>query len=179
MGQVRNQRIFAIFIGFIMLSSVAGFAHYGIFASGGNTQTQTQEPQGYTIPTVVERQLGSQEISSVLQQGGVIIQSMYHEDCGSCRIQDQTARLFAQQYSNFIIMESLEVTTGEGFQRFHMIGGTGEVLELGEEVTQESLLDAFCSVTLLQPRECLFRTIGQDNAPPTPPAGDSMTDHGG
>lgn len=167
MDQTDKSKIFAFVVGIIMLTSVVGFAVFSLPYSGGyiggvGTQpAPNQQPQSYTIPTIVERSLTSQEISQILSAGRPIIESVYSETCEECKEQDALLRSFALQYTGFVIMESISLTTGDGWDRFQIIGSNGNIIPLeGEELTPERMLDLFCSAALVQPRECLLRLYG-------------------
>lgn len=150
-----KQMIFAIVIGLIMLTSVAGFAAFGPRLTGQVTQDQ----QDYTIPLVVDRPLTGQEISLILRQGRVVFESVYNEACDDCRVKDQELEFFARNLGGFAIISSVETQNGEGWEKFQMIGTNGKIVNLEEEeITQDNLLTLFCSIAIIQPKECILKT---------------------
>jgi hypothetical protein len=159
---MEKERIAALVIGSIMLFSVAGFATFGLRFTGGSAgQRQQPEP----IPLIAERFLTGQEISSILSQGGTVIESVYNRDCSDCSFKDQQLRDFARKYRGFVVLESVKTEYGEGFEKLQMISSRGEIINLEEEeITQENLLNIFCGIALFKPRECLLKDFNEGQA---------------
>ncbi len=157
---MQRERIFAVIVGLVMLLSVVGFAATG-FRFG--TEGQGQE---YTIPTITNRTLNGQEISTILSYGRVVAQSVYGSECPGCVEKDAEMRRFASRYEGFLVLESVK-TEGDGWVKFQMIGSNGQITSLeGKEITQENLLDIFCELAVVKPRECLLKIY--DEWPHTP-----------
>lgn len=145
-----------------MLFSVAGFATFGLRYTGGFANQQPQPQQQQTLPTVVDRFLTGQEIALILRQGRVVIESVYNKDCESCKLKDSELRTFTNRYAGFVILESVETESGEGWEKFQMVGSRGQIISLEQEdLSQDNLLDLFCSAAVVQPRECLLRVYDQ------------------
>ncbi|MBI4020984.1 MAG: hypothetical protein HY369_01965 [Candidatus Aenigmarchaeota archaeon] len=160
---MRKERIFAAVIGAIMITSVAGFAAVG-FRVTGNTAAAPQQAQ---LTLIVERFLGTQEVSSVLNAGRVVARSVYQKDCTDCREKDQQLRSLVNAYPGFIIMQSVATETGEGFTTFDLVGRGGAIVDLTDKDAQE-FFPLFCSLAVVQPRDCVILSITQP--PATEPA---------
>jgi len=156
-----KERMMAILIGGLMLFSVAGFALMGVgrFADNGN-----QAPQ---VPTIMKEYLTGEQISSILRTGRVLIRDVYTVDCVDCKSNDATLEIFANSFSGLVVLEEIMVepdneTTvdGNGYVKFEMISPTGDIIELADkEINQENLTDMFCEISAIQPKECLLRSI--------------------
>lgn len=158
---MQKERIFAIVVGLLMIFSVAGFAASSFRFTGAATQG-SQEPEEYTIPVVVDRLLSGQEIALLLGRGRVVIESVYNKDCEDCRLKDAALEAFAQKYPGSLVLESVETESGEGFEKFQMIGYGGRITSLeGQELGEESLFQLFCQTAVLKPRECLLLVYNQ------------------
>lgn len=166
---MNSQRVAALVIGAIMLSSVAGFAVHGLRFTGHATSQGDQEQ--VSIPTIANRLYTSHEKAAILNSGRVIIESVYSQDCTECRQVDAELEFFASSMNGFVFLSSLETVSGEGFQTLQMIGAQGHIIPLdGEELTQEHLTEVFCSNALVTPRICVLKDIAQETTTlPLPP----------
>jgi thiol-disulfide isomerase/thioredoxin len=143
----RSERFMAIFIGVIMLGSVAGFA---IISS------TPPNPQAPEIPSVVKRQLTTDETLFILRNGKVLIEDFYTEDCSDCFEKNVVLESFANRFRDFIVLE--EVVVNQTNQTMlQMIGANGKIVSLENiSIEENSLLDVFCEVAIAQPIECLL-----------------------
>ena len=158
---MHKERIFAIVVGAIMLISVAGFASSGLKFTG-NQAADSQ--QGSNLSTINYRYLEGREISSIVGQGGVVIEAVYNGNCTVCREKAKALEMFATSQSQFIVMESVETADGEGWEKFQMIGNRGQITLLEEqEISQEALLDLFCSIAVVAPKECLLKSFAEQS----------------
>lgn len=148
-----KQRLGAVVIGILMISSVAGFAVTGLRFTGDATQKEELQ-----IPPVSERAFTSQEVALLLRTGAVIVESVYAKDCAECALKDASLRTFVNKYSRYAVLSSVQTEQGDGFEKFRMIGSSGQILNIDQEnVTQEGLLTTFCDFSLVKPKECLLR----------------------
>lgn len=149
---VAKERVAAIFIGLIMIFSVAGFAL---------TQSLTRENQdsGVDIQNIVTKPLTSDERLFVLKSGRVLIENHYILHCSECLENNMVLEVFVQKFPGFVVLESVVVNeTNE--TKFQMISGTGEIRDLKNvSITEDILTYIFCEISLMQPRECLLREI--------------------
>ncbi len=157
-----TQRAAAIIIGGIMIFSTIGFAITNQAFLGQNPQ-QTQPPQP-NITAIMERELTANEKLSVLRSGGVIIEARLNETClqeclsepcEPCQSQVNTLKNFALKYSSYIVLSKI-VSFDENAIR--MISGSGSITEIAN-VTDDGLLDAYCTNAVLKPRECLLKDV--------------------
>lgn len=145
-----------------MLLSVVGFAMSSL--KFGDTGEKPQQP---TILTITNRSLSSQERSIVLSNGITLAQSIYSKNCTSCEKMDSELRVFVNKYAGFLVMESVAIDEGEGFEKFQLVGSRGDIIPLeDEELTQENLLDLFCELAVVTPRECLLKAYDRGISSP-------------
>ena len=142
-----SERLFAIVVGFLMLSSLAGFAMTNIY----------QEPPKVEIPAVIEKVMDPQERVQVLQTGKVLIEYLYPENCVDCTEKKALYQSFVNQFSNYAVLEIVEVPANQTMD--HIIGMNGDTIELGSVSDASTLMNIFCSVAILQPKECLMMEI--------------------
>jgi hypothetical protein len=142
-----SQRIFAIVVGVLMLTSVAGFAIMNVY----------QGPQKVEIPTIIEKPLTPQERVNVLQTGRVLVEYLYPEGCATCTEKIAFYQSFANTYKNYAVLEIAEVPANETLDR--IIGMNGDTKELAEVSTSDTFMQTFCSVAISQPKECLMMEL--------------------
>ena len=152
---MHKEQVAAIVIGLIFVVSMAGFAF-----SGMNIFPQ-QQPS-INISNIVDRELTQGEKIYILQTGRVLIEDFYVQGCTPCEIDRATLEAFTQEFSEFVILEEVEVnsTNETSYVKLQMIGRTGLIEDLRDvEITRENLVDIFCDISLVQPRECLLMDI--------------------
>jgi len=142
-----RERLIAIFIGLVMVMSAAGFA-----LNAAMNQGTTQTP-GISVPTIVDRQLTTQEVVYLLSyEGKVIIEYSYMNDTLDV---DKVSSLesFAQRQSDFIVFERYMGNE----TALRMIGSGGKILDIANlTLSDQSLMDTFCGIAIAQPAECLI-----------------------
>jgi len=145
MGELMKERFAAIFIGSVMVLSVAGWALMQI-------APQDTGPE-FSVPTIVTRELSSDEIVYVLQTGRVLIENFYTTNCTQCLEDMGVLESFAGQYDGFVVLEEVEAN----YTKLEMIGMGGQIVELEHgNITFNGLLDIFCKIAIAQPPECLL-----------------------
>jgi len=163
---MRKEKTMAVIVGLIMISSVAGFA----FSSASYTGSATANPSlegGQRITNIMNRSLTSQEISLILRSGGIIIENFYPPFCEECAEGNAILRSFTQKFSNFVVLvevplpsESAASESEQEEERLRLLSGSGAVHELDRgNISEDILLDVFCSVAKIQPSECILRQI--------------------
>jgi hypothetical protein len=141
-----KERVAAIFIGVIMIMSVAGFALNA--AMSGTTQTPEIK-----IPTIVDRPLTTEEVVYLLNSGKVVMEYYHAENCTDCTEKTTSLESFAQKMSEFMVLQ--EVAGNE--TSVQMIGIQGKIVDLGNmTLTDQNLMDTFCTIAIAQPPECLM-----------------------
>jgi len=157
-----KERIGAIFVGAIMIFSIAGFATTGLTFTKSNDNQQEE----YSLPTIVSRPFTGREKAIILNSGRVVIESVYNKDCGECKQKNMEITTFTSSLEGFIYLSSVENSTEEGFEKFQMIGSRGEIIDLeNEEITPENLIDLYCDISIVQPRECLLKEYISEEPP--------------
>lgn len=145
LGERKGAILIGLLLVFIMGGSLIGFA---VLSSRGPSQAQ----QGSDIPPIVDYELSPGELVFVLQTGRVVIENFYSPDCTECMQNNILLDSFVNTFPNYIVMES--VVGNES--KLQMIGRGGSIVELGN-LTEESLMNTFCDLAILQPRECIIR----------------------
>jgi len=142
-----KERIMAIFIGLVMVLSAAGFA-----LNSAINQNTDQNP-GFNIPTIVTRQLTTEETVYVLQNGRVLIEFLYSENCTECPDKIVTLEGFAQRMSDFVVLEE-----AKGNETSLQIIGVGGKIEniWNMTLSEQNLMGTFCDIAIAQPPECLM-----------------------
>lgn len=143
-----RESIAAIVIGAIMILSAAGFA----LNSAMNTAVvQTPEMK---IPTIVTKQLTTEEAVYLLRSGKVIIEYYYAENCTDCIDKKAILESFAQRMSDFAVLQEV----GANDTSLQIVGSGGKIVSLGNmTLNDQNLIDKFCDVAIAQPSECLMR----------------------
>ena len=167
-----KERMMAIVIGGLMLFSVAGFAFMGVGRFGRGNENQQSGLQ-----TIMNEYLTSEQVAGILRTGRVVIRDVYANNCTSCIITDAELKLFANQFSGYIVLEQVAIEPDNttivdenGYIRFEMLSPTGEIIALGdEEISQENLIEIFCDISAVQPRDCMLRDIAPIAQPTTEP----------
>jgi len=143
-----KERWMAIFIGLIMVMSVAGFALMS--AMNQNTNTNT----GFNIPPIVTRQLTPEETVYILQTGRVLIEFMQSPNCTTqCAEKTPVLEAFAQRMSDFVVLE--EAPGNE--TSLQIIGSGGQIRDIWNiTLSDQAIMQTFCEVAITQPPECLM-----------------------
>ena len=152
MEKIGKERLMAIFIGLIMISSILGFAI--------SNAIRSPTPQEVDIPSVVDRMLERGELLYVLRTGRIVIQDHYYSNCTRCLELNPILEAFTKMYGEYVVLEMVNLDTLEDNttrqQKLQMIGMGGKIVELGNVSTQNEILDIFCELAIKQPRECLL-----------------------
>jgi len=88
MDNLTKKRLVAVFIGVVMLASMAEVAL--LRTQPGDSTTQVQ------VPTVVNRKLTLEEMRSVLMGGNAIIEYFHNESCDNCTAREAMYQDFIQ-----------------------------------------------------------------------------------
>ena len=141
---MKSERLMAIFIGLIMVTSVAGIA----FSSA----SRNQQPPVQEIPTIVTVKLTDTQVADVFRSGRVLMEYFYYSNCTGCLDTRSMLESFANSYDGYVV---LNVVAGNE-TRYDMIGGTGKIIEFNNETTENELLDTLCDVAIGLPPECII-----------------------
>ena len=149
-----KERAMAIFIGLIMIFSVAGFSLMSI-RWGSNTGNTPVD-----VPSVIDKALTKDEFRSILLSGKTIIQNHYLIDCADCGATNAALEGFAKDMAGFVVLEQFSVQF-QNETKLQVVSSDGRITELGNgTINQDSLLDTICAVSYVQPKQCLLRGIG-------------------
>ena len=145
-------RIFVAIVAFIMLGSTAGYA---LLSAPNRFTGQTTGEQTQGIVLINKRQLTPSETLAVLNAGRALIEYSYPEDCADCQTDRITLEIFAQKLDRYLILSEFSGTE----KKLQMIGKNGDVKQLNETISEESLINLFCDVAIAKPTECILREI--------------------
>jgi len=142
-----KERLMAIIIGVVMVMSAAGFALNSAVNQNFNTTP------GFNIPTIVNRQLTTEETVYVLQNGKVVIEFLQADNCTDCAGKIPTLEAFAQKMSEFVVLEEAKANETS----IQIIGAGGKIEDIGNmTLSEQNLMSTFCSIAIAQPQECLM-----------------------
>jgi len=144
-----SQRLFAIVVGTLMITSIIGFAVSSL--------TQLPKQQEFKMPSVVNRLLSPEEKVQVIRSGKVLIEYLYPEGCRDCIQKNQTYAEFVNKFKNYAILETAGVPQNQTLNR--MIGINGNTQELDNITSSGQLLRIFCSLAIIQPKQCILLEI--------------------
>ncbi len=153
----------------LILTMAFGTAGFAFLSSTSFSPTNPTQQQSTELPAIVERALTPAELSLALRQGKVVFRSSHSSSCAACASADASIERFALQYRLFTLFEK-QVDPLDNSSRLDAIGGSGRIVDLSNQtLTQDALLDQFCSLAPLQPRECIARSIAATPPPTSEP----------
>jgi hypothetical protein len=147
-----KERLMAIFIGLIMIFSVAGFALMSIrWDNSGNTPVN--------VPSIVHTALTNEQLISLFRSGKTLMQYHYPVNCSSCSEVTSALEDFVSNMNESVLLEEFPIESN-GTALLRMVSSSGEISDLsGDKMNQTMLLDTFCSISYVQTQECLLRNI--------------------
>ncbi len=133
----------------MFFSSIA----FGIISSIGNQADTKPTPTGkeVTIERHTKRLLSEQEKNGLLQQGVAILEFLYTKDCAKCAEYRPVIEGFYTKFNNIVLVDAEAPST--------VIKITGKETKQIANVTEKALLDAYCEVSLIQPKECILKNF--------------------
>jgi len=145
--KIDRQFLFAVVVVFMMITWAMGMAL---------SQNIDVRPQGKQIESVYTELLTGQEKVAILRTGKVLIEYLYIPGPESI---DNKALYenFVAQFKDFAVLQAVEVSAGNETMN-QMIASDGDIISL-DNVTAANMLDVFCDNTIVQPKECLLRSI--------------------
>jgi hypothetical protein len=145
-----KERLIAIFIGLIMIMSVAGFALMSAMNQGVDNSNKE-----FNIPAVMTRELTAEETVYVLNyEGRAIMEYFYQENCTDCSEKMASLESFANRMAEFLVLQ--EVVGNE--TSLQILGSQGRIVDMSNMTLSEgNLMNTFCDVAIAQPQECLMR----------------------
>jgi hypothetical protein len=152
MKKLTTQRIMAIFIGVVMLASIAEVALLR------NTPNATVTP---TLPDVVNRKLTLDEMRGVLTNGTVLIEYFYNETCTNCTTKAEMYKSFvtSDQFKGYALLSYGVLNETADW----MLDLTGTQIDLTNITTTTQLENLFCDDSKVRspnkPNVCLLKSI--------------------
>lgn len=155
MKKITSKRIMAIFIGVVMLASIA---EVSLLRNTPNDQSTTT-----SVPSVVNRKLTLDELRSTLGSGKeVVIEYFYNESCANCGAKAEMYKSFVTsgQSSGFAV---LSYGVSENETADWMLDATGTQTSLDNVTNVGDLQKLLCSdnIRMLdKPDVCIFEQLG-------------------
>lgn len=143
--EFNKQTAMGLFIAFIMIFAMVGYAFYFTGDDG-----ERNIPQ---IPHIVNRSLTPEERPFILGTGRVLIEDFYSPDSIESIEKKMMLEAFAEELKDFMVLETVEVPANE--TKIWMIGRGGDVTDIGN-ITQKDFMTTFCMNAILQPKACLL-----------------------
>ncbi|MCX6817338.1 MAG: hypothetical protein NTU57_00595 [Candidatus Aenigmarchaeota archaeon] len=148
MNNMTKKRIMAIFIGVVMLASIAEVALLR------NNQTQNTEPA--QLPNVINRKLTITEMRSVLLSSRALIEYFYNESCSDCAAKEALYQEFANSdnFNGYVVVSYGVYNETSDW----LLDLTGTQTDLTNITTQAGLKKMFCDtdISTLKPNVCLL-----------------------
>ncbi len=149
-GKIKSQYVGLLLI-FVMFFSTFAFA----IINSVYTPTQPQDTPGpssqKTVQRYLERALTEQEKTALLQNGVAILEFSHTKNCVQCDEYRTVIRNFYTKYSNVLV---LDIAGDKDNVQF-----TGKETQSVTNITSDGLLDAYCKVSAIQPKECILKNI--------------------
>jgi hypothetical protein len=149
MNKIWKQRLFAIFVGVMMILSVAGFA----------TMRFLPEQKNIKISNVVNKVLDPEEKISILREGRTLIEFIYPDNCTWCPEKANIYNDFvnSDEFKDYAVLETAEVVgINDTIDRMISIY---EIVDLSNVTTKDDLQKIFCSKATQKPEVCLLYEI--------------------
>ena len=144
---MKKERLMAIFIGAVMITSMIGF-------SLSNVKLDTGKKVEY--PFIINGSLKNEELVSILRSGRVVVEDFYQANCTTCQGRSKTIETFFGRFKDYAVINVME----DNSTSLSIIGAGGGIKDISNlELTDSNLMKVFCEVALAQPRECLLETI--------------------
>jgi hypothetical protein len=151
MDTVTKQRFMAIFIGFIMLGSIIGFAMI---------QSTPEAPAPVEVPDIINRPLDPDERINILRNNRAVIEYFYGETCIECLEKETLYQNFVKS-KEFAGMVVLAHGTTENETSDWMIDLAGNQINLTEINSSQGMRELFCSndVITVKPNICILQEL--------------------
>lgn len=149
MERVSKQRSMALFIGFIMVASMVGFAMMNYRPEG---------PGPVMLPDILNRTLTPEERVGTLRSGKVIIEYFYNESCIECAEKEEVYKNFvgSREFEGYAV---LSYGISENETADWMINLDGTRIELTDINSTKDLRELFCEVAFIKPNICILQEI--------------------
>lgn len=146
----RKYQLIGLAMIFIMFFSTIGFAALSSVNLGLETEpTKTSEQK--TIERHTIRPLTDQEKAALLQNGVTIFEFLHTKECTKCAEYRPVLEAFSTKYPNTVLVDADSDKD--------LLQVTGRSTKQIADVTEKSLLDAFCDVAFVQPKDCILKNF--------------------
>ena len=150
MKKITQQRLMALFIGFIMLGSMVGFAML---------YTRPASPSAVQLPYVINRTLAVEEKLSILRGGKGLIEYFYNETCADCAAKEALYQSFvtSEQFSGYVFL-SYGVSNESADW---MLDSIGDQFNLSQINNTADIKKLFCGTDFVaeKPNVCVLEEI--------------------
>ncbi len=149
MNDVAKQRIMAVFIGFIMVASMVGFAMMSYRPEG---------PGPVEVPDVLNRMLTPDERVGIIRNGKVIIEYFYNVTCIECLEREGMYKDFVElkEFEGYFVLSH---GTSENETMDWMLNLDGTQIDLTGINSTRGLRELFCDVAFIKPNICILEEI--------------------
>jgi|YelNatPaOPRAMG01_1025707.scaffolds.fasta_scaffold213689_1 hypothetical protein len=151
MNKLVKQRLMALFIGFVMLGSMLGFAM--IYTRPGGKEV--------VLPFVINRTLTTEERLSVLRSGRVLIEYFYNRSCLACEEKVEMYKKFVNldQFKGYAVLSYSPLEANQSEEIDIMFNLDGTQIELKDVKTLDELKKKFCEVAIIKPNVCVLEEL--------------------
>jgi len=149
-GKIKSQYIGLLLI-FIMFFSTFAFAIINSVFNPSDTQSTPTPTSQFNIEKYMKRALTHQENAYLTGKGIAVLEFLYTKDCTDCPASRQTLLDFSKKYSDLVVVDV------EGDK--NQIQFSGKKTVQVSNTTEKTLLDAYCSVTFSQPKDCVLKNF--------------------
>ena len=137
-----------LLIGIMFLSSF-GFAVINSVYNPDSQPTPTANGDNQIqVSRTVSREFTSQEQSYILRNGAVIIEFSKSPDCQNCAEDKNIIDGLAKKYNIFLSETASNATS---------INLIGKQTKQFSDITEKTLLNAYCEVAFSRPKECVLK----------------------
>ncbi len=149
MDKVAKQRFMAIFIGFIMVASMVGFAMLNYRPEG---------PGPVVLPSVLNRTLTPEERVGILRGMKVLIEYFHNGSCIECLGKEEAYKNFVEsrEFKDYAIL-SYGISENETMD--WMLNLDGTQIDLTDINSTKGLRELFCEVAIITPNICVLQEI--------------------
>lgn len=147
-GKMKTQYVGLLLI-LVMFFSTFAFAIINSIAPP--EQAQSSPTPQEEIQRHLKTSLSEQQKSSLAQNGFAIIEFIHTPNCANCTQYSSVLESFYRKYENVLWLDI------EGEQ--DSIKFIGKETKQLTDITDAKLLDAYCEVSRIQPKECILKNI--------------------
>jgi len=145
-----KERLGALFIGLIMLLSVAGFALSNPVDLTGNQEESK-------IDLIIKGEMSPADVVYILRNGKTILRYYYAADEKS--IDDKIKlEVFANKIKNYVVLNEIEANE-TSLEIIGAVAGEGRIVNYEGVINETGLFSKFCEIAVVKPKECFLNEI--------------------